>query len=111
VIEVASFIAGPYAGSLLADLGADVIKVEAPEGGDPFRGWDTGTESASFWAYNRGKRSITLNLREPAAIDVLHRLVRSADVLLETCGRARWIAWASGTPTSARSTRGWSMHL
>jgi formyl-CoA transferase len=83
VIEVASFIAGPYAGSLLADLGADVIKVEAPEGGDPFRGWDTGTESASFWAYNRGKRSITLNLREPAAIDVLHRLVRSADVLLE----------------------------
>ena len=83
VIEVASFIAGPYAGSLLADLGADVIKVEAPDGGDPFRGWDTGGESASFWAYNRGKRSITLNLREPAAIDIMRQLIRSADVLLE----------------------------
>jgi formyl-CoA transferase len=83
VIEVASFIAGPYAGSLLADLGANVIKVEAPDGGDPFRGWDTGRESASFWAYNRGKRSITLNLREPVAIDIARQLIRSADVLLE----------------------------
>jgi formyl-CoA transferase len=83
VIEVASFIAGPYAGSLLADLGADVIKVEAPDGGDPFRGWDVGGESPSFWAYNRGKRSITLNLREAAAIDIVRQLVQSADVVLE----------------------------
>jgi crotonobetainyl-CoA:carnitine CoA-transferase CaiB-like acyl-CoA transferase len=83
VIEVASFIAGPYAGALLADLGAQVIKVETPDGGDPFRGFDTGRESPGFWAYNRGKRSITLNLREPAAIEAMGRLIRDADVLLE----------------------------
>jgi crotonobetainyl-CoA:carnitine CoA-transferase CaiB-like acyl-CoA transferase len=83
VIEVASFIAGPYAGMLLADLGAHVIKVEAPGHGDPFRGWDTGGESPAFWAYNRGKRSITLNLREPAGVEVVQRLVERADVLLE----------------------------
>ena len=83
VLEVASFIAGPYAGMLLADLGAQVIKVETPDGGDPFRGFDTGRESPGFWAYNRGKRSITLNLREPAAIEVMGHLIRDADVLLE----------------------------
>src|SRR4051812_37011875 len=82
VLEVASFIAGPYAGMLLADLGAQVIKVEGPDG-DPFRGWDTGAESASFWAYNRGKRGIVLNLREPAALEVMRRLIARADVLLE----------------------------
>jgi formyl-CoA transferase len=83
VLEVASFIAGPYAGMLLADLGATVIKVEAPGEGDPFRGWDTGGDSPAFWAYNRGKQSITLNLREPAAHDIMRRLIASADVLLE----------------------------
>jgi crotonobetainyl-CoA:carnitine CoA-transferase CaiB-like acyl-CoA transferase len=83
VLEVASFIAGPYAGALLADLGAQVIKVETPDGGDPFRGFDTGRDSPGFWAYNRGKRSITLNLREPAAIEVMRDLIRDADVLLE----------------------------
>jgi crotonobetainyl-CoA:carnitine CoA-transferase CaiB-like acyl-CoA transferase len=82
VLEVASFIAGPYAGMLLADLGADVIKVESPEG-DPFRGWDTGQESPNFWAYNRGKRGIALNLREPAAIEVMRQLIARSDVLLE----------------------------
>jgi len=48
VVEVASFIAGPYAGMLLADLGAQVIKVETPDSGDPFRGFDTGRESPGF---------------------------------------------------------------
>ena len=83
VLELASFIAGPYAGRLLADLGARVIKVEAPGGGDPFRGWDTGGDSPAFWAYNHGKQSITLNLRTPAALDVMRQLIAGADVLLE----------------------------
>src|SRR4051794_5340334 len=81
-VEVASFIAGPYAGMLLADLGASVIKVESPDG-DPFRGWDTGAESANFWAYTRGKRGIVLNLREPPAREAMLRLITRADVLLE----------------------------
>ncbi len=83
VLEVASFIAGPYAGGLLADLGAEVIKVENPEGGDPFRGWQRGGEQPTFWAYNRGKKSITLNLRSPDGPEVIRRLAASADVLLE----------------------------
>jgi len=83
VVEIASFIAGPYAGMLLADLGANVIKVEAPDGGDPFRGWDSGGDSPSFWAYNRGKRSICLNLRKPAAPAIMRQLIAEADVLLE----------------------------
>jgi crotonobetainyl-CoA:carnitine CoA-transferase CaiB-like acyl-CoA transferase len=84
VLEVANFIAGPYAGALLADLGAEVVKIENPDGGDPFRGWHRGdTEQTAFWAYNRGKKSITLNLREPDGRSVLETLSRTADVLLE----------------------------
>ncbi len=83
VLEVANFIAGPYAGMLLADLGAEVIKVENPDGGDPFRNWDLGGDHPTFWAYNRGKKSITLNLRKPGAREVFHRLARDADVVLE----------------------------
>jgi formyl-CoA transferase len=52
---------------LLADMGAEVIKVENPQGGDPFRGWDLGGDEPNFWAYNRGKRSVTLNLQTPRA--------------------------------------------
>ena len=84
VLEVANFIAGPYAGSLLADLGADVIKIENPDGGDPFRGWHRGGgDQTAFWAYNRGKRSVVLDLRAAAGRDVLRRLATRADVVLE----------------------------
>lgn len=84
VLEAASYIAGPYGGVLLADLGAEVIKIENPEGGDPFRGWGrSDAEQTAFWAYNRGKKSVTLDLRQPAGRDVLKSLARTADVLLE----------------------------
>ncbi|MCZ6449317.1 MAG: CoA transferase, partial [Deltaproteobacteria bacterium] len=74
VLEVCSFITGPYAGMLLADMGADVIKVEDPKGGDPFRAWDLGGDSPNFWSYNRGKKSITLNLRAPEAREIFYQL-------------------------------------
>jgi crotonobetainyl-CoA:carnitine CoA-transferase CaiB-like acyl-CoA transferase len=83
VLEVANFIAGPYAGLLLADLGAEVIKIENPDGGDPFRGWQYGGDQPTFWAYNRSKKSVILNLRTDEGKEVLRRLARSADVLLE----------------------------
>lgn len=83
VIEAASFITGPYAGQLLADLGADVVKVEEPRGGDPFRSWGKGLYSPHFIAYNRSKRSVTLDLKTEAGLDVLHRLAGRADVLIE----------------------------
>src|SRR5262245_10793837 len=85
VIELANNIAGPYAGSILAALGADVIKVERPEGGDDARGWGPpfwrGT-SATFQAMNINKRGVTLNLKDPAQVAQLKVLVSEADVLV-----------------------------
>src|SRR5437868_4347015 len=83
VIEVATFITGPYAGMLLAALGADVIKLEPPHGGDPFRVWAAGGTSPRFTAFNRGKKSICIDLRGPEGREVFHRLARHADVLIE----------------------------
>lgn len=83
VIELANFIAGPYAGQLLADLGADVVKVEQPEGGDPFRSFAGGLYSPHFIAFNRNKRSVAIDVRtDEGRADVL-RLLVDADVLVE----------------------------
>ncbi len=90
VLEVAQYAAGPFAGLLLADLGADVVKVERPEGGDLLRSWapllendDGDAFSASFSALNRGKRSLTLELGDPVDHAMMLRLVETADVFLE----------------------------
>ena len=83
VLELGNFISGPYAGQLLAEMGAEVIKVERPQGGDPFRSFDGGQFSPQFCAYNRGKRSVTIDINTPAGRDVLLKLVEGADVLLE----------------------------
>jgi crotonobetainyl-CoA:carnitine CoA-transferase CaiB-like acyl-CoA transferase len=84
VIEAARFVTGPYACQLLADLGADVIKIEDPEGGDPFRGWDRdGGYASMFHAFNRNKRSITLDLRQPRGREIVARLVAGADAFVE----------------------------
>ncbi len=83
IVELTAVITGPLAGQMLADLGADVIKIEKPDGGDMFRYWRGGLYSSQFLAYNRNKRSVTLNLRSEAGRDVLLRLVETADVLLE----------------------------
>jgi formyl-CoA transferase len=83
VVELANFIAGPYAGQLLADLGADVIKVESPDGGDPFRSFASGTYSPHFIAFNRNKRSVAINIRQPTGRDAIRQLLTTADVLVE----------------------------
>ncbi len=85
VLELASFISGPYAGMLLADLGADVIKLELPGSGDPFREWSgkPGDHRPQFAAYNRGKRSITVNLRTSTGVDIVKRLASDIDVIIE----------------------------
>jgi crotonobetainyl-CoA:carnitine CoA-transferase CaiB-like acyl-CoA transferase len=82
VLEIARFITGPFAGQLLADLGADVIKIEDPQAGDPFRGWGDDLYAPQFVAYNRGKRSLTVDLRHPRGPEIVRRLARSADVLI-----------------------------
>ena len=86
VLELAQIMAGPTCGMLLADLGADVIKVERVPGGDDTRRMDrpsVGGESAAFMAMNRNKRGIALNLKLPAAQDALKRMASRADVLTE----------------------------
>lgn len=83
VIEVGAFITGPCAAMMLADLGADVIKVEDPEGGDPFRSFQGSSYSPQFRAYNCSKRSVTLNLKDAAGQDLLRRLIADSDVLVE----------------------------
>jgi formyl-CoA transferase len=83
VVELGTMITAPLAGMMLADLGADVIKLEHPQGGDPFRNFRGGSYSPNFIAYNRNKRSLKLDLRAPAGADTFEKLIASADVLLE----------------------------
>ena len=89
VIELARILAGPWAGQTLADLGADVIKVEAPEGDDtrrwgpPFIDRDGEPLAAYFHATNRGKRSVTCDFRTPEGQEMVRRLVADADVVIE----------------------------
>lgn len=85
VIDCSRVLAGPFCAMLLADLGADVIKVEDTATGDESRTWPphTGGESAAFLVINRNKRDLTLDLKTPEGVDVLKRLVKDADVLIE----------------------------
>lgn len=86
VIDLSRVLAGPYCGQLLADFGAEVVKIEAPEG-DENRIWPPTAPagySANFASVNRGKRGMTLDLKVPAARELLHRLAGRADVLIHS---------------------------
>jgi crotonobetainyl-CoA:carnitine CoA-transferase CaiB-like acyl-CoA transferase len=83
VIEQGTFITGPAAGMLLGDLGADVIKVELPNTGDPFRAFSGGLYSPHFQTYNRNKRSITLDTKDAADRTVFDALIADADVYIQ----------------------------
>jgi crotonobetainyl-CoA:carnitine CoA-transferase CaiB-like acyl-CoA transferase len=83
VVEFANYVSGPYAGMLLGDLGAEVIKVESPDGGDPFRGWGRVEYSPTFGSVNRNKKSIVLDLKSADGLAAARALIRTADVLIE----------------------------
>ncbi len=92
VVELARILAGPWAGQLLADLGADVVKVESPDGGDDTRKWgppfvmshDGENLSAAYYhSCNRGKRSIAIDFSTPEGAETVRRLAATADVLIE----------------------------
>src|SRR3990172_4077785 len=86
VIDLTRALAGPYCTLMLGDLGARVIKIETPEGGDDTRGWGPpfiNGESSYFLGINRNKESLTLNLKHPDGQQVLRRLIERADVLVE----------------------------
>jgi crotonobetainyl-CoA:carnitine CoA-transferase CaiB-like acyl-CoA transferase len=83
IIEIASYVTGPFASQLLADMGADVVKIEEPKRGDPFRGWGEKNYSATFCSLNRNKRSLTLDLRHDQAREIVLKLAAQADVLIQ----------------------------
>ncbi len=86
VVEIGHSVAAPYAGMILGELGAEIIKVENPKGGDACRGWGppfTEGTATAFHAFNRAKRGITIDLGDPAEVDRLRALIRDrADVLI-----------------------------
>ena len=86
IVDLSRVLAGPYATMTLADLGADVVKIEHPGGGDETRTWGppfAGGESAYFLSVNRGKRSVALNLKDPDGRDLALELCARADVVIE----------------------------
>lgn len=93
VLELSRILAGPWAGQMLADLGAEIIKVEKPIQGDDTRHWgppflnnnqhEPPTESAYFLSANRGKRSITVDIRQPRGQEIIHQLIENCDVIIE----------------------------
>ena len=99
VIEVGQLLAGPFAGTLLAYFGADVIKVEPPGDGDPIRGWRLlDKDGTSFWwrSLGRNKKSLTLNLRTTEGREVLGELLADADVLIENFKPGTMEKWGLG---------------
>lgn len=98
VLDIATIIAGPLAASLLADFGAEVLKVELPGKGDAIRALRPHKDGVSLWSkvVNRGKRGITLDLRRPEGADILKRLVREHDVLIENFRPGTLEAWGLG---------------
>jgi len=85
VVELGQVLAGPFAGAILADLGAEVIKVEKPDGGDDARQMGAAFrhgDALNFHEFNRGKRSVTLDLKSPEGVERLHSLLGEADIML-----------------------------
>jgi formyl-CoA transferase/CoA:oxalate CoA-transferase len=86
VLDLSRALAGPYCTMMLADMGAEIIKVEIPGRGDDSRGWGppfVEGESAYFMSVNRNKKSITLNLKNKKAIEIIHKFIKLSDVLVE----------------------------
>jgi formyl-CoA transferase len=85
VLELGTLIAGPFAARILAEFGAEVIKIESPDGGDPLRKWRKLYEGTSLWWYlqARNKKSVTVNLKHPEGVAIVRALAREADIVVE----------------------------
>ncbi|TCS35723.1 formyl-CoA transferase [Paucimonas lemoignei] len=85
VLELGTLIAGPFCSRMLAEFGAEVIKVESPDGGDPIRQWRVLKDGTSLWWYvqSRNKKSITLNLKDPRGQEIARKLALEADIIIE----------------------------
>ena len=108
VLELGSFIAGPFAGQLLGDLGAEVIKVEPPGTGDPMRGWGRTVDGRSLWwpAIARNKRSVAVDLRTDRGRDVVRGLTAHVDVVIENFKPGTLARWGMDHATLAAANPG-----
>ncbi len=98
VIEVGQLLAGPFAGCMLAYFGAEVIKIEPPETGDPIRGWRVVEEGTSLWwrSLGRNKKSVTLDLKQEAGRKLARQLIDGADVVIENFRPGVMEGWGLG---------------
>jgi formyl-CoA transferase len=98
VVEMGQLIAAPFAGKMLGEFGADVIKIEAPGSGDPLRHWRLIKDGTSVWwqVSSRNKRSIALDLRALAGQDIARKLIAEADVLIENFRPGTLEGWGMG---------------
>ncbi|MDA7416236.1 CoA transferase [Xenophilus arseniciresistens] len=98
VVEMGQLIAGPFCGKTLADFGAEVIKIEAPAGGDPLRNWRLLKNGTSVWwqVQSRNKRSLALDLRQSEGQEIARQLIAEADVLIENFRPGTLEGWGMG---------------
>jgi formyl-CoA transferase len=108
VVELGTLIAGPFAARILAEFGAEVIKIEAPGSGDPLRNWRQVHDGTSLWWYAqaRNKRSVTANLKEPEGQEIVRALARRADVVIENFRPGALEKWNLGYEALARENPG-----
>jgi formyl-CoA transferase len=98
VIELGTLIAGPFCARMLAEFGAEVIKIESPGGGDPLRKWRKLHGDTSLWWYAqaRNKKSVTLDLKQPEAQEIVRQLARDADIVVENFRPGAMEKWGLG---------------
>jgi formyl-CoA transferase len=109
VVELGTLIAGPFCGQILADFGADVVKIEDPNGGDPMRAWGRSLPKGQspWWpVIGRNKRSVTLNLRAPEGQAIVRQLIAGADVLIENFRPGTMEKWGLGYESLAADNPG-----
>jgi crotonobetainyl-CoA:carnitine CoA-transferase CaiB-like acyl-CoA transferase len=98
VLELGTLIAGPFCSRMLAEFGADVIKIESPEGGDPIRQWRILKDGTSLWwsVQARNKKSLTLNMKDPRGQEIARRLALEADIIIENYRPGVLEKWSLG---------------
>ena len=108
VLELGQLIAGPFAAKTFADFGAEVIKIEPPGSGDPLRQWRLLHNGTSVWwqVQSRNKKSVTLDLRQPEAREIVRRLIDEADILVENFKPGVMEGWGLGYDELSRTNPG-----
>jgi crotonobetainyl-CoA:carnitine CoA-transferase CaiB-like acyl-CoA transferase len=98
ILELGTLIAGPFCSRILAEFGAQVIKIEAPGDGDPLRQWRKLHDGTSLWWYlqARNKKSVTVNLREPEGQEIVRELAAEADIVIENFRPGALEKWGLG---------------